>query len=325
MQKTMRFICGFLVTVLAILGVGGLTSAQGADGTGSGLSITPTRHELRIERGKVDVIHISIKNVSGGDITAKVFVNDFESDNDTGEPRLITDPNRELASSIRRFLLGVEDVPLAKDEQKTIDIPVQIPENTAPGAYYGLIRYVAVPKATAAPGAGQVSLNASVGPLILIEVPGEITEQIQLRSVRIYNGSKSGQIFSKKPDHIGVEVKNTGNTFSKPFGTVTVKNMFGKEVQNYELNNSNPRANVLPGSTRIFKDELKGISSFGRYKVTAIVSYASGGDPLVSSSTFWVVPLWFVILLVLVLFAILLGGKMFYTKRFSNRTSTKRK
>lgn len=286
---------------------------------GSGLNITPTRTELRIDPGKVDVVSISLKNVSGGDIVARVFVNDFESDDTTGEPRLVTDPDRQLPTTIRQFLVGLGDIDLKTGEQKNFDIPVQIPEGAAPGAYYGVIRYVAVPKAAIEPGAGQVSLTASVGSLVLIEVPGDIKEQIQARGIHIYNRDKEGSIFTKNPTHVGVEVKNTGNTFSKPFGSVVIKNMFGKQIQAYELNNAIPKGNVLPNSTRIFRDELKGVSAIGRYTVSANVSYAAGGDVLYVQKTFWILPLWFIILLVAVLIALLIGGNLLYRKKFAGK------
>lgn len=284
---------------------------------GSGLNITPTRTELRIEPGKVDVVSLSLKNVSGGDIVARVFVNDFESDDTTGEPRLVTDPNRELPTSIKEFLVGLGDIELKRDEQKNFDVPVQIPQNAAPGAYYGVIRYVAEPKQSA--DGGQVSLTASVGALVLIEVPGDIREQIQTRGIRVYNGEKEGTIFTKTPSHLGIEIRNTGNTFSKPYGKVSVKNMFGKEIFAYELNDAIPKGNVLPDSTRIFKEELKNASAIGRYTVNANVSYAAGGEVLSMQKTFWILPLWFIILIVVLLITLLLGGNLLYRKKFGKK------
>lgn len=293
--------------------------APEGDSAGSGLNITPTRSELRVERGKVDVVSVSLKNVSGTDIIAKVFINDFESDDVSGEPRLITDPNKELATSIRRFLVGVTDVELAKDETKTFDIPVQIPDDASPGAYYGVVRYVASPKVGGSSDSGQVSLTASVGTLVLIEVPGDIKEQVQLRGVKIFAKDKDSTLFTRVPSQVGIELRNTGNTFSKPFGTVSVKNMFGKTVHTYELNDSIPKANILPNSTRLFKDELKGVNSPGRYVVTANISYANGGDILTGTKTFWLIPLWLIILLFVVVLMLLGGSKILYDKKFSRK------
>lgn len=291
---------------------------------GSGLSISPTRTELSIKPGQAGTVSITLKNVTKGAVTAKALVNDFESDNATGEPKLITDDTKQSAASIRNFLLGLDDINLGPGEQKDIVIPVQIPSDASPGAYYGVVRYQAVPKSETGQGAGQVALTASVGSLVLIEVPGNITEKIQLNSVKAYLNDKSGTIFTKKPTQVGVQIKNLGNSFAKPFGQVQIQNMSGKQVYAYELNNSTPRGNILPSAGRIFKDELKGVSTPGRYKIVANISYGSGGEVLNYTSTFWYLPVWLLIVIAVVVLA-LIGSAVYLFKRYNSRSISRRK
>lgn len=275
--------------------------AQSGSG-GSGLSVSPTRTELRINPGGSDVVRINLRNVTGGDITAKAFINDFEPDNASGEPRIVLNSKEASPTSIKNFLAGVGDVQLKQGESKTFDVTVVVPADTAPGAYYGVIRYAAVPLGNDAPEPGQVSLTASVATIILIEVAGDIHEQVELNSVRIYSKDKSAGLFTKRPDQIGVEVTNKGNGFARPFGTVSVRNPFGKQAVNYEVNDTEPRGNVLPGSSRIFKNNIKGINWPGRYKVTASISFGNGGEVLIRKASFWYLPLWFIVLVLLALF-----------------------
>lgn len=296
-----------------------VTAQSNEQAGGSGLNISPTRTELRIEKGSSNTLNVIVKNISGTDIIAKAVIDDFESDNETGDPRYIIDAKEQLPTSLKPFISGVADIELKKDEQKTVEYQIRIPEDASAGAYYSAIRYTAIPKSITEQKNFQVTLTASVGSLVLIEVPGEITEKIQLRSVRGYSGDKGGSFFTKRPDKIGVEVKNVGNTFSKPFGTVEVTNIFGKKVHSYEINNVNPRSNVLPASTRIFKDEVKGLTSIGRYTITANVSYANGGEVLTSKSSFWIVPMWLLVLLAILLLAVLVGGNTLYSKRFGSK------
>jgi hypothetical protein len=291
---------------------------------GSGLSISPTRTELSIKPGEAGTVSITLKNVTKGNVTAKALVNDFEADNDTGEPKLITDESKQSAASIRNFLLGLDDIPLKAGEQKDLVIPVQIPSDASPGAYYGVIRYQAVPVNEGTQGAGQVALTASVGSLVLIEVPGNITQKIQLQSVRAYLSGKPGTIFTKKPDQVGVKIKNLGNSFAKPFGQVQTQNMSGKQVYSYELNNSTPRGNILPDSERTFRDQLKGVGAPGRYKIVANISYGSGGEVLNYTSTFWYLPVWLLIVLAVLLIA-LIGSAVYMFRRYNSRSIAKRK
>ena len=291
---------------------------------GSGLSISPTRTELSIKPGEAGTVSITLKNVTKGNVTAKALVNDFEADNDTGEPKLITDDSKQSAATIRNFLLGLDDIPLKPGEQKEIIVPVQIPSDASPGAYYGVIRYQAVPVTEGSQGAGQVALTASVGSLVLIEVPGNITEKIQILSAGALISGKAGSVFTKKPNQVGIKIKNLGNSFAKPFGQVQVQNMSGKNVQTYELNNSTPRGNVLPAAERTFRDELKGVSTPGRYKIVANISYGSGGEVLNYTSTFWYVPVWLLIVLA-VLLVVLTGSAFYLFKRYNSRSISRRK
>ncbi len=113
-------------------------------------------------------------------------------------------------------------------------------------------------------------------------------------------------------------VKNVGNSFLKPFGKVTVKNMSGKEVYSYEINNTDPRGNVLPNTERAFTDELKNIGSFGRYTIVSGVTYGDGGEILTQESTFWVIPFWFVAVAVVIL-VLIIAGIVVLVRKIKNR------
>jgi hypothetical protein len=309
------------VLIVASVNTNGLAQ-QG--GNGSGLIISPTRTELEISPGKSDKVSITLRNVSGGDITAKAEVNDFESDGTTGEPKIIADPNHQTTASIKNFLTNLGDVELKKDEKKDFDVGVNIPANTPAGAYYGIIRYTAVTKTNESGEGGRVSLNASVGTIVLIEVPGNITEQIQVKSVKALKDNKAGSFFLKAPNKVATDIKNNGNSFSKPFGRISINAMGGKEVYSYELNNTDPKANILPGSSRVFTDDLKNISKPGRYTIIANISHGRGGEVITFKSSFWYVPAWILIVLIVVLLALVVGAYVLYRRRFS-RPSKRRK
>lgn len=313
--KRAALMAGVTVIVLS-LGLG--ASAQQG---GSGLIISPTRSELEIAPGGSDKISVSLKNVSGGDIIARAQINDFTSDGQTGEPRVIPDSKTESPNSIRKFLSGTIDLPLKSDEKKDFEIAINVPEGTPAGAYYGILRYTAVPGGESVPGEGKVALTASVGTLILIQVPGNITEQIQVRSIRALQNDKPKGFFLTAPTKIATEIKNTGNSFSKPFGRISIANG-SKEVYSYELNNVEPKANILPGSVRTFTDEVKNVKKPGRYTVTANISHGRGGEVITYKSSFWYIPAFVIILFVGLILAIAAGGYLLYRKKFGRKRKT---
>lgn len=320
--------------VMSLLFVGVLTfgvintAVAQQNATGSGLRISPTRTELTLDKGKTAEIKITLKNVSGGDIVAKGTVNDFEADGEQGEPRIVVDKNAEhLGTSVAPFLSGVKDVPLKKDETKEIKIGVDIPNDAVSGAYYGVIRYLAVPAEAAnnQSESGKVSLTASVASLVLIEVPGNITQQIQLTNIFVYDGEKAKGFFTSPPQKAGIRIKNTGNSFAKPFGRVVVTNSFTKkEVYSYEMNNNNPRNNVLPNTARIFTDDLKNINKPGKYTITAGISHGSGGEVLTKKASFWYIPVWLIVLTIVLLTALAIGLLILFRKSRKNRKNFRR-
>lgn len=303
-QSTKRLL---FVLVFGLLLVPKFNSSTSAQTGGSGLSVSPTRHELTIEKGSADTITVTIKNISGVNVVARAVINDFEAKDESGEPKLIVDPTQKTANSIKDFLLDVEDVELSKNESKRLIIPVQIPKNTPSGAYYGVIRYTAQQKTSDTNDEPQVALNASLGVIVLIQVPGSITEQIQAVRLRAERDNKPSSFFFSAPTHVSVTLKNTGTGFVKPFGRVNVSKG-SKVLYTYEMNNVDPRSNILPGSTRTFKDEIKDIKGFGRYTISTNLSYGKGGDILTMKSSFWIIPVWLIALVILFFILIIMLG-----------------
>lgn len=323
MVKVTRIRAVALLLVVAALLISvsrGLAQEQG----GSGLSVSPTRTELNVAPGKSEDLEINIKNVTSGVIIAKPFINDFEADGVTGEPRLYKDSNQRNSASINSFVTGLEEVRLDPGQDVDLKYKVTVPESAAPGAYYGAVTYRAVPANENNLNPGEVALTANVSSLVLLEVPGNITEKIQIEKVSAYLDAKASSFFTKAPNKSGVTIKNLGNSFAKPFGTVAVNNTFGKEVYKYELNNLNPRGNVLPNSTRTFIDDLKNVSSPGRYTITANVSYGRGGEILISKASFWYLPIWFIIVLLAVLALLILGGVYLYRRHGKKKLNSRR-
>jgi hypothetical protein len=168
-----------------------------------------------------------------------------------------------------------------------------------------VVRYKAVPTGANAPGPGQVALTASVGTIVLVTVPGNIREQVQVAGIHIYRGAHDSNIFFGSPDKIGIEVRNFGNGFVKPFGTVEISNTFNKLLTTYQLNNPKQPGNVLPNSTRIFTHNITGINRVGRYKVIASVSYGSGSQVVTLEKNFWYIPPWMGVVALIILLALI--------------------
>jgi hypothetical protein len=326
---------GALLIVFALFSTISRVNAQ--ETSGSGLRISPTRSELSLVPGDSNTITQTVKNVTQNPVTVQPVLNDFESDGVTGEPKLIGDTNKVSAYSLREFITLPGDFNLAPDEEKEVVVSVNVPKSSSPGAYFGSVLYRASPQGSS--GDGQVALIASVGSLILLEVPGDISEKIQINNISAYLNESSGSIFTKKPDQVGVEIKNLGNSFSQPFGKVTVKDWRGNEIFIYEINDTDPRGNILPDSTRLFLNDLFNVEVKtvngkeettetspikwpGKYTISGNISHGSTGELYSVNSSFWYIPVWLIIVLSVLLVG-LVGLSVFLYRKYVTK-STKR-
>jgi hypothetical protein len=326
------------LVVAALLSVSLPLNAQENGTAGSGLRISPTRTELSLVPGDSREIIQTVKNVTQSPVTVQPVLNDFESDGVTGEPRLVGDPNNVSAYSLREFITIPEKFDLAANEEKEVLVTVNVPESASPGAYFGTVLYRATPQGSS--GDGQVALIASVGSLILLEVPGDIVEKIQINDISAYLSGKAGSLFTKIPDQVGIEIENLGNGFSQPFGKVAVKDWRGNDVFNYELNDSSPRGNILPSSTRLFLEDLfnvevknvNGVEEIektspikwpGRYSIVGNISHGSTGEIFTVETTFWYLPIWLVLTTIALVAGLIVGAIFMYRKYISK--STKRR
>lgn len=287
------------------------TAQQG----GSGLQLSPTRSEITGQPGESKTFKISLKNVTQGEVTAQAFLNDFESDNNSGTPQIIVDETKaKTPYSIRDMIGDLQNVDLKAGETKEIENTINIPNDVAPGAYFGALRYAAVPVGQdAATTDRQVSLTASVAHLVFVEVPGDVVQKISIESLSIQNDDVKKSVFFKAPNKAALSVKNQGNGFSRPFGKV-VLTRGSSEVYSYDVNNTDPKGIVLPNSTRIFTDEIKNVETPGKYKITGSVAYGNGGEVVSYETSFWYLPAWFLGAIALLLILIIGGGFFGYKK-----------
>lgn len=307
-----------IVASLLFVGVlGGVAAAQANQG--NGFRISPVRSELTIEKGTSQTLTVTVENPTAGPIVAKGVINNFiASDKDDGEPRLILDDNAtQPANNFKRLVANIPNTTLNPREKKDIAIRINVPKDANSGGYYGAIRFVPANESDD----GNVALTASVGTIVLVKVPGNLTEKVTLEDLGATQNGKFKSFLTSGDVTVSMKLKNTGNIHVQPFGKVQVKDMFGKLVKEYEVNSTDPRANILPDSSRRFDDPIDKPKTgwFGRYTVTANVGYAQGsGDLITAKATFWYIPMWFWIVL-FILIAAIVGGVLWMKGKYGSR------
>lgn len=317
-----RLLCLFAGVAVLILAIFTGVTNHSLGQSGNGFRISPVRVEKTIEKGQSSTAKIMIENPTPQDINARVAIHDFEpAADETGQPRIIFDENKSASgNSFKTLVAPIQDIFIPSKGKKEITVYLSVPNNASSGGYYGAIRVL--PNGSSN-DQSNVSLSASVGTLFLITVPGGLTEQLQLVDFSAARDSSTGRLFINSGKiQIITRLKNTGNVHVKPFGKVQVSDRSGKVVQEYEFNNTEPQSNVLPNSTRKFEDNLKDQKWFGKYTITANLGYGSTGSLITAKNTFWVIPMWLVIIAGLLVIALVVAGFFIY-KKFANNKKHK--
>lgn len=290
MKKARSFLAVAAVGLALLSVYAPRVAAQGTDsGKGNGLKIAPVRTDLTIEKGGSRQISLFVENITAFPITVRGVTNDFvASDDESGEPRIILDEKESAPGNSFKTLVGaLPGATLKPNERREMRVTLSVPKNASSGGYYGAIRF--------APGESDsdknVALTASVGSIFLVRVPGNVTERLQVESFKVANSDGiTGSLFNAGPVSVVTRFKNLGNIHVQPFGKITVKNFSGKVIEEFEINNAQPRGSVLPGSIRKFDNKVKQEKLFGRYTVEGSFGYGSDGELIMAKKNFYVIP-----------------------------------
>jgi hypothetical protein len=312
MKKFARLISAALLAVSFVavqVTTAATAGAATTTGAGNGLKISPVRTDLTIQPGASQTITVTIQNVTKATATFQAIVNDFVAgDNENGQPSLILDANQYAPShSLKRYIAPIPDVTVPAGESKEVKVTISVPKDAAGGGYFGAVRFA--PASSDGSDNKNVTLSASVGSLILVKVPGNIVDNMTIKSfdVRGSTDSETASSFytSNKSLYAVVRFQNKGNVQEQPFGKVVLKKG-SKVLQTTEINNTDPRGNVLPDSIRRFSVQLKKVGSWGKYTVEGNFGYGSNGQLLSASTTFYVVPVALIIAVIVLILIILL-------------------
>ncbi len=282
-----------LAAVLVVSGVAGSAHAQSsASNTANTLKVTPVRTDLQIEAGKTGTVDVIVSNLTGNDVTVAAIENDFIQGDENGTPSIILDANEYAPThSLKRFMQPLKNVTVPAKKSTTVTVTINVPATAQAGGYFGALRFAP----TTPDSGGQVNLSASVASLILLTVPGPVTEKLDLTSFTLQQGNKPGADFRTPNDlKVAFRFENHGNIQQGPFGKISVR-QGNKVVYDYDFNTSTPRDMVLPDGARKWEVPLKEIGQFGHYTVNATFTYGSKNQTIEVERSFWVIPTSFII------------------------------
>lgn len=323
MKKHLSRMIAIATLMLGVFGLlvgGDQTFAAPSPGTNeqNTLKLSPVRSDISIGPGKSSVVVVKVTNLTKAPMTIQAIQNDFVAGDERGTPALILDANEFAPThSLKRFMVPIKNVTIAPETTQDIKLTINVPADAKAGGYYGAVRFAPVTGG----GAQNVNLNASAASLILLTVPGDTVEQLNLTKYDIRQGSKVDSIFQSANDlQLTFRFENKGNVQVGPFGQIVVK-QGDNVIDTYDFNTTDPRDMILPDSARVWDVPLKNIGSFGNYTVTALFTYGKDNQTIEVTKSFWVIPLSviFITLGIVVFLAILITAIVMFLKDYKKR------
>lgn len=304
-NRVLKRIClaGTLILLGLVLVPLHAQTAYAETNTANVLKVSPLRTDVSVKPGESGIVKITVTNLTDKDITVRPYENDFISGDEYGTPSIILDEDKFAPThSLKRFMAPLQNVTIPANKSKVVEVKISVPGTTQAGGYFGALRFAP----TTPDGGGQVNTSASVASLILLTVPGDLVEKLNLTQFEVQQGDKSATNFRTPNDlKVALRFENKGNVQLAPFGKISVKK--GDDVvYETDFNNKAPSDTILPDGARRWNVSLKNIGSFGHYTVSATFTYGTKNQSIDVTKSFWVIPT-VVIIGVIVGFVLLIG------------------
>ncbi|OGY60214.1 MAG: hypothetical protein A3H06_01330 [Candidatus Colwellbacteria bacterium RIFCSPLOWO2_12_FULL_44_13] len=263
-----------MLLVGALLGVVAITGVK----TAYALSISPLNFEVNGNPGEKISNIVRIYNDTESVMSVEMTVQDFVAAGEKGEV-LVKEAGEETGYGLAKWVgLTPASFSLAPRSSQMVEFTIDVPISAEPGGHYASI--LASTGGTPGEGSSGVGVVQKIGSLLLLNVAGEVREDMSVLEFTVPEFSEYG------PETITARFSNEGTVHLKPRGFVLVKNMLGGEIARVDL----PQLNVLPNSVRKVDIPLEQGGQFGRYEATLAAIYGATNEPVSAVTVYWVIP-----------------------------------
>lgn len=275
------------------------------------LIVGPARQTITIDPGSTKSLNIRFVNQSALPINGTLGVSDFIVTDEKGTPSFIdTLPGGFSTpySSSNWVTLPYKEITIPAKDYVTVQFKVEIPEEVlAGGRYFGVYfepgGKVEEKEEELVKEVG-TAIETRIAGLVYLKVTGPVTESAFVS--RFF-----APVFMEYgPLTLETQILNRGNYHISPKGTISVKNMFGKVIEEQILKEQN----IFPDAIRIYENNFGRKWMIGKYTYDLVATYGDGGHVLKASTYTWVFPYKLVIIITLGIIIIILGTKNIWKK-----------
>jgi len=300
-----------------------LTASLSVGAQSNGLGVSP-RESFTMHAGQTATNTLFLSNLNKTQpLTVRIKIVDFTAADESGTAKLLEASDQpQTPYSLKPYLSMPDVVTVPAGQNKQVPFTIKLPASVGAGTYYSAVEYTT----TTGANPQNVSLSASTATLLFINVPGQVSELMNVEEFGFTKDDKLGSkilaAFHSQPEYFAYKIKNSGNVAEAPVGSIIIKNIFGKTVAH--IDNANPKNQVaLIGSTRRFTGcaPISGAAEKlpldsnctplhlrpGFYTATLAIFYGQNGQQtrqIGATAHFWYLPWGTVLLLLVVLMAI---------------------
>lgn len=253
---------------------------------------------LRGDPGEAIQTQVRIRNNSGNPISVETIVEDFIIGEDGKTPIPVVAETNSLWSLAQWITLANPRNIVPAHDSITIPVIIQIPQDAKPGGRYAMIMHQPVDGGAATQTgevAGRAAVSPRVGTLVYFRVNGDVTQNAAIRNINIPGLNEFG------PVPISYEIENLSDIHIQPKTTVSIRNMLGQTVEQFEVDSRN----IFPYTTRGFEAEWDRVWGFGRYTAEFAASYGDQGKVAMAQYSFWLIPYTLIMAVLIILLAML--------------------
>ncbi|MFH1522841.1 MAG: hypothetical protein ABIE43_03410 [Patescibacteria group bacterium] len=300
----------FFTKLITLITIGFILSSQYASAYEISISnnspieddvlLSPSKVELFLEPGESTIRNLNLVNRTQEKLSFEIIVEDFSGD-DVASTKLLGDKIGNY--SLKNYLKPeIKEFSLNSKEKITLPINIDIPVEAEPGGLYGAV--IAQVKLAdndydnnKLDSHDQINIISRLALLFFVRIEGDLHEEGYLKS---FHSNK--KIFKEGKVEFSIFFENKGNVHLNPYGKIDIKNIFGKKIEEINIE---PWF-VMPGFIRksIVNLDKELIPGYYRAEISLYRGY--GIDIIDKLSIgFWIMP-WRILIMILFSIAIIL-------------------
>jgi len=278
--------------------------------------VEPGKTEISLNPGESVVKNITVTNRINKNVSFKLSTEDFVGTSDPKQPVVLMGDSHSPYSLKDLIVPEINEFSLEFGEKIIIPITISVPLNAEPRGYYGALIVSNDPDKQETENAveveGKTKIISRIGSLFLLKINGEGKLEGNIENFKTIGPEKT--FYEKRPEGFEIAFKNTGNVHLVPYGTVTIKNMFGKTISTLPVD----AYFVLPDSTRYREVKWTDGFSLGRYTATLSLNKGYNNTYENVDLAFWVLP-WKILLIGFISIALIIAFLYYFLTRFELR------